>query len=42
MDVEKDRLTRLKRDAIQGFIKYIGMKAVYLSPGKFTTSLKLE
>jgi uncharacterized protein (TIGR00369 family) len=42
MTVEKDRLNQLKRDAIQGFVKYIGMKAVSLSPGKFTTRLKLE
>jgi uncharacterized protein (TIGR00369 family) len=42
MKVEKDRLTQLKRDAIQGFVKYIGLKAVSLSPGKFTTRLKLE
>jgi len=42
MKVEKDRLNQLKRDAIQGFVKYIGLKAVSLSPGKFTTRLKLE
>jgi len=42
MEVDRDRLNQLKREAIQGFIKYIGMKAVSLSPGKFTTRLKLE
>ncbi len=42
MKVDKDRLNRLKRDAIQGFMKYIGLKAVLLTPGKFTTRLKLE
>ena len=42
MKVDKDRLNQLKRDAIQGFVKYIGLKAVSLSPGKFTTRLKLE
>ena len=42
MKVDKDRLNQLKRDAIQGFVKYIGLKAVSLTPGKFTTRLKLE
>ena len=42
MKIEKDRLSQLKRDAIQGFMKYIGLKAVSLTPGKFTTRLKLE
>ena len=42
MQADKARLDQLKREAIQGFIKYIGMKAVSLAPGKFTTRLKLE
>ena len=40
--VKKARLEFLKKDAVQGFIKYIGLTAVSLKPGKFTTRLKLE
>jgi len=40
--VKKARLEFLKKDAVQGFIKYIGLTAVSLEPGKFTTRLKLE
>ena len=42
MEVTGERLAYLKKDAIQGFIKYIGLKPGALQPGKFVTRLKLE
>lgn len=36
------RLEFLKKDALRGFPKYIGMVAVSLAPGEFITRLKLE
>jgi uncharacterized protein (TIGR00369 family) len=42
MNVDKARLEYLKKDAIQGFTKYLGLKAVSLKPGAFVTRLKLE
>ena len=42
MKVTRARLAFLKKDAVQGFIKYIGLKPVSLQPGKFVTRLKLE
>jgi uncharacterized protein (TIGR00369 family) len=41
MDASASRLDFLKKDAMQGFIKLIGLKGVSLRPGKFTTRLKL-
>jgi uncharacterized protein (TIGR00369 family) len=42
MKVTKARLEFLKKDAVQGFIKYIGLTPVSLEPGKFITRLRLE
>jgi len=42
MRIEKSRLEFLKKDAVQGFSKYIGLIPVSLKPGKFITRLKLE
>jgi uncharacterized protein (TIGR00369 family) len=42
MKVDKARLEYLKKDAIQGFTKYLGLKPVSLKPGAFVTRLKLE
>jgi len=42
MKATRNRLEFLKKDAIQGFIKYIGMKPVSLQQGAFITRLKLE
>jgi uncharacterized protein (TIGR00369 family) len=42
MNVDKARLEYLKKDAIQGFTKYLGLKPVSLKPGAFVTRLKLE
>jgi uncharacterized protein (TIGR00369 family) len=41
MKVTKARLEFLKKDAVQGFIKYIGLTPVSLKPGKFITRLKI-
>ena len=42
MKVEQGRLEFLKKDAVQGFIEYIGLVPVSLKPGRFITQLKLE
>jgi len=42
MNIDKARLEYLKKDAIQGFTKYLGLKPVSLKPGAFVTRLKLE
>lgn len=42
MKVDKARLESLKKDAQQGFIKYIGLVSVSMKPGEFTTRLKLQ
>ncbi len=42
MEVERDRLEFLKKDAVQGFTEYIGLVPVSLKPGEFITQLKLE
>ena len=42
MKVEKARLEFLKKDAVQGFIEYIGLIPVSLKPGKCITRLKLK
>ena len=42
MRIEKSRLEFLKKDAVQGFSKYIGLIPVSLKPGKFITRLKLK
>jgi len=41
MKVEKARLEYLKRDAVQGFTKYLGLVTMSLEPGAFVTRLKL-
>lgn len=42
MGTEKNRLEFLKKDAVQGFIEYIGLILVSLRPGKCITRLKLK
>ena len=41
MKVTKARLEYLKKDAVQGFTKYLGLIPVSLEPGAFVTRLKL-
>ena len=41
MKVDRARLEFLKKDAVQGFPRYIGLKPVSLKPGKFITRLNL-
>jgi len=41
MEVAKARLEFLKKDAVQGFTRYLGLVAVSLEPGTFVTRLKL-
>jgi len=41
MKVTKARLEFLKKDAVQGFPKYIGLTSVSLKPGKFITRVKI-
>jgi uncharacterized protein (TIGR00369 family) len=42
MKVQKARLEYLKKDAVQGFTKYLGLVPVSLEPGTFVTRLKLQ
>ncbi len=42
MKVDKTRLEFLKKDAVQGFTRTIGLVPVSLKPGKFVTRIKLE
>jgi uncharacterized protein (TIGR00369 family) len=42
MKTENDRLEFLKKDAVQGFTKFIGMRTLSLKPGEFKTRVKLE
>ena len=42
MKVDKNRLEFLKKDAVQGFTKTIGLTPISLKPGEFTTRIKLE
>jgi uncharacterized protein (TIGR00369 family) len=42
MKIEKARLEFLKKDAVQGFTKYLGLVPVSLKPGAFVTRLKLQ
>ncbi len=42
MTVEKARLEFLKKDAVQGFTRTIGLIPVSLKPGKFVTRIKLN
>jgi len=41
MKVDKTRLEFLKKDAVQGFTRTIGLVPVSLNPGKFVTRVKL-
>jgi uncharacterized protein (TIGR00369 family) len=41
MKVDKSRLEFLKKDAVQGFTKTIGLTSVHLKPGEFVTRIKL-
>jgi len=41
MKVDKARLEFLKKDAVQGFTKTIGLTPVSLKPGEFVTRIKL-
>jgi uncharacterized protein (TIGR00369 family) len=40
MKVDKNRLEFLKKDAVQGFTKEIGLTPVSLKPGEFITRIK--
>jgi len=42
MKVEKAKLEYLKKDAVQGFTKYLGLVTVSLQPGVFITRIKLQ
>ena len=42
MKIDKARLEFLKKDAVQGFTKYLGLVPVSLEPGAFITRLKLQ
>jgi len=42
MKVDKARLEFLKKDAVQGFTRYLGLIPVSLEPGAFVTRLKLQ
>jgi len=42
MKVDRNRLEFLKRDAVQGFTKEIGLTPVSMKPGEFITRIKLE
>ena len=42
MKIDKARLEFLKKDAVQGFTKYLGLVPVSLEPGAFVTRLKLQ
>ncbi len=42
MKADKKRLEFLKKDAVQGFTRTIGLKPVSLKPGEFITRIKLE
>ena len=42
MKVDKTRLEFLKKDAVQGFTRTIGLVPVSLKPGEFVTRIKLE
>ena len=42
MKVDKSRLEFLKKDAVQGFTKTIGLIPISLKPGEFITRIKLE
>ena len=42
MSVDNNRLEFLKRDAVQGFTKEIGLIPVSMKPGEFRTRIKLE
>ena len=42
MKVDRARLEYLKKDAVQGFTRYLGLVPVSLEPGAFVTRLKLQ
>ncbi|MBN1376188.1 MAG: PaaI family thioesterase [Dehalococcoidia bacterium] len=42
MKADKERLEFLKKDAVQGFTRMIGLTPVSLKPGEFITRIKLE
>ena len=42
MKADKTRLEFLKKDAVQGFTRTIGLIPVSLKPGEFVTRIKLE
>jgi len=42
MKAEKARLEYLKKDAVKGFTRYLGLVAVSLEPGAFITRIKLQ
>ena len=42
MKIDRDRLEYLKKDAVQGFTRYLGLVPVSLKPGDFITQIKLQ
>jgi len=42
MKIDRARLEFLKKDAVQGFTKYLGLRPVSLKPGDFVTRIKLR
>jgi uncharacterized protein (TIGR00369 family) len=42
MKTDHARLEHLKRDAVQGFTRYLGLVPVSLKPGEFVTRIRLQ
>jgi len=42
MKTDRDRLDYLKKDAVQGFTRYLGLVPVSLKPGEFVTRIRLQ
>lgn len=42
MKIDHARIEYLKKDAVQGFTKYLGLVPLSLKPGDFVTRLKLQ
>ncbi|MFA5064326.1 MAG: PaaI family thioesterase [Dehalococcoidia bacterium] len=42
MKIDRARLEYLKKDAVQGFTRYLGLVPVSLKPGDFVTRIKLQ
>jgi len=42
MKIDRERLDYLKKDAVQGFTRYLGLVPVSLTPGEFITRIRLQ